>query len=249
MVFPSTRKSRKTGLSICITKRRTCGCIVGFGSHDSRTSYQRIDFGEHGYIEATRDDTDEIQDFRLKAFMPDGSLVRERRILYIYNIQYDYRRSQEWKASELIYDALWGVEGYGHLQWENSVGCMPHDWKNPYPDNYEPVKPEGCYMFHCNGYHFNAYLYENMIEATMNCYIYDDLDEGIKPEMNLITDAHVVASRGDVDFFENGAKSEQEELRKNPFNPAAAREEKLKFLEKYGKVIGVPIPYDPRFID
>lgn len=48
---------------------------------------KRIDFGENGYIEATRDDTDEIQDFHLKAFLPDGTLVRERRV--VYNIQYD----------------------------------------------------------------------------------------------------------------------------------------------------------------
>lgn len=83
---------------------------------------QRIDFGENGYIEATRDDTDEIQDFHLKAFLPDGTLVRERRV--VYNIQYDYYRWQKWKSGELIDDYIGSVEGYGHLQWENSVGEM-----------------------------------------------------------------------------------------------------------------------------
>ncbi|HJJ99146.1 MAG TPA: hypothetical protein O0X23_02905 [Methanocorpusculum sp.] len=63
---------------------------------------------------------------------------------------------------------------------------MGSDWENPYPGNYEPVKHEGCDMSHRHGYEFNAYLYENKIKATMNCYILDEA------EINLITDAHVV---------------------------------------------------------
>ena len=209
---------------------------------------QKIDFGENGYIEATRDDTDEIQVFRLKAFLPDGQLVRELRV--VYNIQYDYYRKREWKKGVLIKDFLDSREGYGHWQWENSVGGMGPDWENPYPDNYEPVKPEGCDMFRKEGHEFGAYLYENKIKATINCYILKDLDEWKKPaEINLITDAHVVAAWYEVESFEKGIASECEELAKHPFNPKKARKKRLKFLKKYSKVIGVEIPYDPRFID
>ncbi|HJJ98861.1 MAG TPA: hypothetical protein O0X23_01445, partial [Methanocorpusculum sp.] len=208
---------------------------------------QKVDFGKNGYIEATRDDTDEIQDFRLKAFLPDGQQIRELRI--VYNIQYDYYRRREWKSGKLIWDSLNSHEGYGHLQWENSVGGMGTDWINPYPDNYEPVKPEGCNLFRFQGYVFNAYLYENKVDAMMNCYIYDDLEEERKPDLNLITNAHVATFWRDVEYFEEGAKAELEELKKNPFNPEQARKKKLEFLERYSKVIGVPIPYDPRFID
>jgi len=154
---------------------------------------QRTDFGEHGYLEATRDDTDEIQDLRLKAFLPAGQLARELRV--VYNIQYDYSREQIWKSGELIIDYLDSIEGYGHLQWENSVegGGPDPDWVNPYPDNYEPVKPEGCDMFHRHGYEFPAFFYENKVKAKMNCYILKDLEAWKKPaEINLITDAHVV---------------------------------------------------------
>ncbi|MCQ2355909.1 MAG: hypothetical protein MJ014_02655, partial [Methanocorpusculum sp.] len=136
----------------------------------------------------------------------DGKLVREIRI--VYNIQYDYWRRQEWKAGALIYDSL-GSKGEGdtgHLQWEYSLQEPPDDWKNPYPDNYEPAKKEGCDMFHWEGYKFDAYLYEN---------------------------------------FEEHFASESEELAKNPFNPELARKKRL----EYGKVIGVTIPYDSRFID
>ncbi|HJJ99606.1 MAG TPA: hypothetical protein O0X23_05360, partial [Methanocorpusculum sp.] len=68
-------------------------------------------------------------------------------------------------------------EGHGHLQMEFSLQPPP-GWseENPYPDNYEPVKPEGCYMFHVEGYQFDTDLYENKVKATMNCYIYDDLE-------------------------------------------------------------------------
>jgi len=49
--------------------------------------------------------------------------------------------------------------------------------------------------------------------------------------------------------LEKYAKEEREELEKAPFTPEQARKKKLKFLEKSGKVIGVTIPLDPRFID
>jgi len=84
----------------------------------------------------------------------------------------------------------------------------------------------------------------------MNCYIYDDLEEGRIPSKNdIITDAHVVTFLRDVEIFERWAEAEREELKKNPFNPEQARKKKLEFLERYSKVIGVSIPLDPRFID
>ena len=207
---------------------------------------QRLDFGENGYLEATRDDTEDLQDFHLKAFMPDGKLVREIRILY--NIQYDYKRRQEWKNGVLIEDDILPGHGYGHLQWENSVGGMGPDWDNPYPDNYEPVKKEGCDMFHWEGYKSPASLYENKVKAEMNCYILKDLEAARKPA-NLLTDAHVVTMWREVEFLEKYFASECERLAKNPFNPELARKKRLEFLESYGKVIGVTIPYDQRFID
>ena len=209
---------------------------------------QRLDFGKNGYIEATRDDTDEIQDFRLKAFCPDGTLIRELRI--VYNIQYDYSRRQKLKAGEIIYDSLGSIEGYGHLQWEYTQLTPPEGWVNPYPDNYEPVKPEGCDMFHHHGYEFTASLYENKLKALMNCYIRKDLDAWKKPdEITLLTNAHVVTHWHEVEFFEEAYASECERLAKHPFNPDEARQKRLEFLKTYSKVIGVTIPYDPRFID
>ena len=230
---------------------------------------QRIDFGENGYLEATRDDTEELQDLHLKAFLQDGTLVREIRILY--NIQYDYDRRQHWKAGELITDYLDSIEGYGHLQWENSVGVKDPDWKNPYPDNYEPVKREGCDMFHLHGYEYPAYLYENKIIATMNCYIRKDLQAWKKPaEINIITDAHVATMWDEVEAIEEGFASESERLAKNPFNPEQARKKRIneikrinqylrcefesdKYLKSikanHEKDLDIEVPLDPRFID
>ena len=186
--------------------------------------------------------------YRICVSKHSGRQVRERRV--VYNIQYDYYRWQTWKSGELIDDILSSVEGYGHLQWENSEGEMPSDWKNPYPDNYEPVKPDSCDMFHRYGYEFNASLYENKVKAKMNCYILNDLEEWKKPaEINLITDAHVVTLWHEVEFLEECAASERKRLEKNPFNPEQTRKKRLEFLESYSKVIGIPIPYDPRFID
>ncbi len=106
--------------------------------------YQRVDF-ENGYIEATREDTNELQDLRVKAYIPDGTLTREKRMMY--NIQYDYFRSKEWINGILVRDAIIPCDSYGYLQWEYGA-YPPEGWTNPYPDNYEPVKPEGADKFH-----------------------------------------------------------------------------------------------------
>lgn len=207
---------------------------------------QSVDIGGI-HLVAMRDDRDGIQDFRLTALASDSRRrIREWRI--VYNIQYDYYRQQEWKADVLIYDALTSGNGYGHLQWENSVGGMGTNWKNPYPDDHEPVKKEGCDMFRQEGYMFDAFIFENMVKATMNCYIYDDLEEWRKHDLNLITEAHVVTGR-DMTILEEWAKAEEKELKKCPFDMNTARAKRVLFFDEYSKDIGVTVPYDPRFID
>ena len=209
--------------------------------------YQRIDV-ENGYIQVTRDDTDETQELRINAYGKDGTLIKSAR--HLYNIKYDYFRDQVWKGAAPIQDEIPLSYGYGHLQWEYTQLTPPEGWVNPYPDNYEPVKPEGCDMFHHHGYEFPASLYENKLKALMNCYIRKDLDAWKKPdEITLLTNAHVVTHWHEVEFFEEAYASECERLAKHPFNPDEARQKRLEFLKTYSKVIGVTIPYDPRFID
>ena len=81
---------------------------------NTKHHYQRVDL-ENGYLQATRDDTDEIQDFRINAYLKDGSLVKSVRCMY--NLQYDYKREQIWKNGVLIKDEILPGHGYGHLQW------------------------------------------------------------------------------------------------------------------------------------
>ena len=207
--------------------------------------YQRVDF-ENGYIEATRDDTDEMQDLRVKACMPDGTLIRETRIMY--NIQYDYCRWQEWINGIMIDDDILTHHAYGHLQWEFSLQPPPpDDWVNPYPDNYEPVKPEGADMFHREGLNYGFICYELNIKARVNFYIWDDLEEWRKQGMNLLTEAKHPDPPSQWIYDE--WKQEEEERLKTPFDPARARDMRLVNLGKQCKEIGVNIPIDPRFID
>lgn len=206
---------------------------------------QRVDL-ETGYIEATRDDTDEYQDLRVKAYTPDGTLIQESRI--IYNVQYDYSRRQEWRNSVLIDDRVIPHHAYGHLQWEFSLQPPPpEDWVNPYPDNYEPVKPEGADMFHREGLGYGFICFEMNITADVNFYIWEDLEEWRKQGMNLITDAEITAPYDQ--WIVDKWKQEEEERLKNPFDPRAARDMRLVNLGKQCKEIGVNIPIDPRFID
>ena len=145
--------------------------------------YQRIDV-ENGCVQITRDDTDETQELRINAYGKDGTLIKSAR--HLYNIKYDYFRRQTWKGAALIQDEIPLSYGYGHLQWEFSLQLPPDDWVNPYPDNYEPVKPEGADMFHREGLNYGFICYELNIKARVNFYIWDDLEEWIKQEMNLL---------------------------------------------------------------
>lgn len=204
--------------------------------------YQRVDL-DNGYIEATRDDTDEMQDLRVKTYDPDGNLIREKRLMY--NIQFDYIRSKEWVNGILVRDYILPHHAYGHLQWEFSLQPPPDDWVNPYPDNYEPVKPEGADMFHRQGLRLYTHFCELNVSAMMNFYIWNDLEEWRKQGMNLLTEVRKPCAQWILDEW----KQEEEELLKTPFDPARARDMRLINLGKQCKEIGVEIPIDPRFID
>ena len=205
--------------------------------------YQRIDLETGYYIEATRDDTDEMQDLRVKTYGPDGNLIREKRI--VYNIQYDYCRSQEWINSILIDDDIIPCESYGHLQWEYGA-YPPEGWTNPYPDNYEPVKPEGADIFHTEGISFSVYFGWSKMSARANLYIWDDLDEFHRPDMdNLITQIEPAPAwyiQECQEYWKN-----KENFTK--YNAAEAAKQRVMALRKHGKKIGVNIPIDSRFID
>ena len=112
--------------------------------------YQKIETPT-GYLIATREDTEKYQDLDIREYTPDGELYAEQRILY--NIQYDYIRTQDWRGETLIRDRIEGMDHYGHLQWEYGA-YPPEGWVNPYPDNHEPVRPEGADMFHTEGIAF-----------------------------------------------------------------------------------------------
>ena len=205
--------------------------------------YQRVDL-ENGYLEATREDTKEMQDLRVKAYTPNGILVRESR--YLYNIKYDYCRLQKWKNGIMFEDVLDPNHAYGHLQWEYRYGDnAPDDWVNPYSDNYEPVKPEGADMFHSQGLNYGFICYKLNVEARVNFYIFDDLEEGMKQGMNLLTEVSKPCAQWIMDEW----KQEEEERLKTPFDPTRARDMRLVNLGKQCKEIGVNIPIDPRFID
>lgn len=80
--------------------------------------YQHVDL-ETGYLQSIRDDTEELQDFRLNAYRQDGSLIKSVR--YLYNIQYDYLRKKIWKNGRLLTDEIElesNDNGYEHLQYE-----------------------------------------------------------------------------------------------------------------------------------
>lgn len=203
--------------------------------------YQRVDLGENGYLEATRDDTDEIQDLHFAAYLKDGTKTREVHVMY--NIQYDYSRHQLWRYGVLIKDSIVPDISYGHLQEEFSI-MPPEWWVNPYPDNFEPVKPEGADIFHCEGRKLEITLLEHKMTAELNFYIFEDLQEWRKPDMNLITGM----SKMSQDYFDYKLECEQEQL-KTPFDPVKARADRIDRCKWQENYIGVKIPYDPRFID
>ena len=221
--------------------------------------YQRIDV-ENGYIQITRDDTDETQELRINAYGKDGTLIKSARRLY--NIKYDYFRYQTWKGAAPIQDEIPISYGYGHLQWEFGA-YPPEDWVNPYPDNYEPINPKGTYIFRNHGKFCSFSCIELDVSFDAEICNWEELDEDRKNGVNPLVQDYRPMNPTDRDREE-----EQEAIRK--FDPKKAREERLKMLEintrylrcefekpeyqaavkaAHGKEIDIQIPYDPRFID
>ena len=205
--------------------------------------YQKIETPT-GYLIATREDTEKYQDLDIREYTPEGDLYFEKRI--IYNIQYDYIRSQAWQGGKLTYDAIKGMDTYGHLQYEYTAGGIPapEGWVNPYPDNHEPVRAEGSDMFRSQGIAFIVSFRKARINAHANIYIWDVLDDYYHDWMaNLITNIEPATPRD----IEDWQKEDEEEL--GEYSAAEAAKQRMKALRKHGRKIGVDIPIDPRFID
>ena len=201
---------------------------------------KRIDWA-NGYIVATRDDTDELQDLRITAYWQDGTIIRSAR--YLYNIQYDYLRCQEWKKGVMIEDEIITHYAYGHLQWEYSEQYPPEDWINPYPDNFEPVKPEGADMFRHEGWGAGFVCPELEFSGYANFYIWDDLEERRKEGMDII----VFDTMKKTKFIEI-AQYEEKQLK--TFDPQKARDMRLFNLGRQSmEICFEKLPIDPRFID
>ena len=225
--------------------------------------YQRIDV-ENGYIQVTRDDTDETQELRINAYGKDGTLIKSAR--HLYNIKYDYFRDQVWKGAAPILDEIPISYGYGHLQWEDVYGekLFDEDWENPYPDNYEPVNPNGTYIFR----HYDTWSSFFCIELDVSCDVNicngKELDEDEKQVVNLVKGVRPM----DPPYIDYYREKEQKAIR--AFDPKKAREERLKMLKTntrylrcelekpeyraavraaHAKEIDIEIPFDPRFID
>lgn len=215
---------------------------MGMGAVMIEHHEQRVDF-ENGYVIANREDTAGYQDLEFSEYTREGTLYRRQRLLY--NIQYDYIRTQDWRGETLIRDRIEGMDHYGHLQWEYGA-YPPEGWVNPYPDNYEPVKPEGADIFHTEGISFSVYFGWSKMSARANLYIWDDLDEFHRPDMdNLITQIEPAPAwyiQECQEYWKN-----KENFTK--YNAAEAAKQRVKALRKHGKKIGVNIPIDPRFID
>ena len=205
--------------------------------------YQRVNT-KTGYLIATRDDTEKYQDLNIREYTPDGDLYFEKRILY--NIQYDYIRSQEWFRGKPIRDAIQGLDTYGHLQYEYTEGGIPapEGWTNLYPYNHEPVKKEGADMFHSEGHAFFVSFTKAGVNANVNLCIWDHLDTYHRGEMgDLITNIKPAPKW----VIEDEEKENTAAL--ESFNPIAAAQKRLKAIRKHSKKIGVNIPYDPLFMD
>lgn len=84
------------------------------------------------------------------------------------------------------------------------------------------------------------------MSARANLYIWDDLDEFHRPDMdNLITQIEPAPAwyiQECQEYWKN-----KENFTK--YNAAEAAKQRVKALRKHGKKIGVNIPIDPRFID
>lgn len=207
---------------------------------------QRVDF-DNGYVIAKRTDTAAYQDLEITEYTRDGGVYRKHRILY--NIQYDYIRSQEWLWGKMIRDAIQGMDHYGHLQMEYTEGGLTplDDWINPYPDNHEPVRPEGADIWRSEGISFFTEFWIVKKTADVNFYIRDELDEYHRGELtNLITGIHPMNKWIIEKYQEEEAERSRNHVK---FNPIEAAKKRKEAIQKHSKEIGVTIPYDPLFMD
>jgi len=211
--------------------------------------YQRVDLEGNCCIEATRDDTDDIQDCHYSVWK-NGRKIHDGWL--IYNIQYDYIRHREWWYGKLYYDYLESDNTYGHLAEEFSY--LPPEEKR-YPNDWEPVTPRGSDYFHEEGITaVTPRLLECNVWFSVHFYIRKDITNPNKlnPPMNLI-DVEPLTSDDRI-CVEEAKKKWKEWGKKREKEPQKWREERkkwrLKFLREHSEYIGVfPIPYDSRFID
>ena len=222
--------------------------------------YQRIN-AENGCVQITRDDTDETQELRINAYGKDGTLIKSAR--YLYNIQYDYFRRQTWKGAALIQDEIPLSCGYGHLQWEFGA-YPPEGWKNPYPDNYEPLNPKGTYIFRHHDTWSSFFCVELNTTFDVNTCNWEELNEGGTELLNLVKNVRPMNPR-DIDYYQ---ETEQEAMKN--FDPKKARQQRIEETKRntqylrcefekpeyrkavkaaHAKEIDIEIPLDPRFID
>ena len=198
--------------------------------------YQRVDLEGNCYIEATRDDTNDIQDCHYSVWK-DSKKIHEGWITY--NIQYDYIRCRKWWHGKLFYDYLKSDNTYGHLAEEYSY--LPPDdpdWE-PYPNNWEPVTPRGTDYFREHGVGTVAIVLECNVCFNIRFFITEKLKEN---HQDIICGIEPLEPH-DLEVVELNKRTYEKET------PDERREERIKFLKWHSGEIGVEIPLDPRFID
>jgi len=196
--------------------------------------YQRVDLERNCYIEATRDDTDEIQDCHYSVWK-NGRKILEGWITY--NIQYDYIRLREWWHGKLCYDYLKSDNTYGHLA-EEFAGYPPED--GGYPNDWEPVTPRGSDYFRQHGVSGTApIVLECNVSFGIRFYVTQDLTEN---PQSLISSVNTLTP------YECSIVND--EMRAYvKCTPERRKERRIEFIQEHSKEIGVEIPLDPRFID
>jgi len=196
--------------------------------------YQRVDLEGNCYIEATRDDTDEIQDCHYSVWK-NGKKIHEGWVTY--NIQYDYIRSRKWWHGKLIYDYLDSDRTYGHLA-EEFAGYPPED--GGYPNDWEEVTPRGSDYFRQHGV-------SGAVPLVLECNVRFGIRFYITKELR----RNPLSLIGSVESL-TPSDIKMIELDKRTYvktTPEERRAERIEFIQEHSKEIGVEIPLDPRFID
>ena len=196
--------------------------------------YQRVEL-EDCYIEATRDDTAEIQDCHY-AVWKNGRKIVEGWVTY--NIQYDYCRIRKWWHGKLCYDYLDSDETYGHLAYEYWLMPSPD---GRYPGNWEPVTPQGSDYFRHHGVSGGSTMVlECNVSFSISFFRRDTLTEC--PIVDVI-DCVEPLTPDDIERVKYAIESHEEHTFEE------LKEKRINCLREFSTYIGVEIPYDPRFID